>query len=212
VLVPSLATAQQPGRQVTLVAEPALIKFNTANVSVHGQLVGIANPGRVRVTLRSAVSPYRRFRPRARMNARPDGTFAFTVAPSVNTQYQVVAAARPNLQSPAVGVLVLRQVTIKLSSATPRAGKRLRVSGFVYPKEDGDAIALQFGDGTTWRTVQTGRIYDVGPGAPATASSAPLRAGAPRSAWYCRPTASTPTARAGRARSGRAERPTRRRI
>jgi hypothetical protein len=164
VLVPSLATGQQPGRQVTLVAEPALIRFNTANVSVHGQLVGVSNPGRVRVTLRSAVSPYRRFRPRARMNARPDGTFAFTVAPSVNTQYEVVALARPSPQSPAVGVLVLRQVTIKLSSATPRAGRRLRVSGFVYPKEDGDAIALQFGDGTNWRTVQTARIYDVGSG------------------------------------------------
>jgi hypothetical protein len=163
-LVPALAAAQQPSRQATLVAEPALITFSTANVSVHGQLVGVPNPARVRVTLRSAVSPYRRFRPRARMNARPDGTFAFTVAPSVNTQYDVVAAARPSLQSPAVGVLVLRQVTIKLSSATPRAGKRLRVSGVVYPKEDGDGIALQFGDGTNWRTVQTGRIYDVGAG------------------------------------------------
>jgi hypothetical protein len=28
----------------------------------------------------------------------------------------------------------------------------------IYPKEDGDAIALQFGDGTNWRTVQTGPI------------------------------------------------------
>jgi hypothetical protein len=57
---------------------------------------------------------------------------------------------------------VLRQVTIKRSSAKPRAGGRLRVSGFVYPKEDRDVVTLQFGDGASWRTVRTSRTYNVG--------------------------------------------------
>jgi hypothetical protein len=72
----------------------------------------------------------------------------------------------------------------------------------IYPKEDGDAIALQFGDGTNWRTVQTGRIYDVGSGR---SGYGFVRAAALRSAWSCRPTARTPTARAARVRSARDE-------
>jgi hypothetical protein len=160
-LIPALAGAKDAG-QVTLTAEPALIKFHTTNVSVHGQLVGVAKPGNVQVTLRRAVYPFKSFRVQARGRTDSTGDFAFTVAPSVNTQYQATAAAKPNVRSPAVGVLVLRQVTIKLSSGHPRAGRRFRVSGFVYPKEDGDNVELQFGRGGTWRTVQTGRIYDVG--------------------------------------------------
>ncbi len=161
-LVPALAAAQNAGRSITLVAEPALIKFHTTNVSVHGQLQGVAKPGNVRVTLRRAVYPFKSFRIQARGRTDANGGFAFTVAPSVNTQYEATAAAKPNLRSPPAGVLVLRQVTIKLSSGSPRAGRRFRVSGFVYPKEDGDNVELQFENGGVWRTVQTGRIYDVG--------------------------------------------------
>jgi len=161
-LLPALAAAQNAGRSITLVAEPALIKFHTTNVSVHGQLQGVAKPGNVRVTLRSAVYPFKSFRVLGRGRTDASGAFAFTVAPSVNTQYDATASAKPNLRSQPVGVLVLRQVTIKLSSGSPRAGRRFRVSGFVYPKEDGDTVELQFERGGTWRTVQTGRIYDVG--------------------------------------------------
>src|SRR6266496_605438 len=86
-LVPALAAAQNAGRSITLVAEPALIKFHTTNVPVHGQLVGVAKPGNVQVTLRRAVYPFKSFRVQARGRTDANGGFAFTVAPSVNTQY-----------------------------------------------------------------------------------------------------------------------------
>jgi hypothetical protein len=156
------ATAQTPERAVSLAASTQLIKYNKDPVQLTGQLTGVQNPANLvnqRVTLRSAIAPYRQFRTRARGRTAADGTFSFTVQPGENVRYDAGAAAR---RSPPVQILVMRQVTIKLSSGTPRRGGRLRISGYSYPKRDGDAVDLQFGDGTNWTTVQRGRFYDVG--------------------------------------------------
>jgi hypothetical protein len=52
-------------------------------------------------------------------------------------------------------------VTIKLSTATPRARHPIRVAGYVYPKEPGDAVELQYETAAGWRTVQSDRTYSV---------------------------------------------------
>jgi hypothetical protein len=162
VLVPALAGAQAPQRSVTLSASQQLIKFNTTTSTLSGQLMGVQKPANVRITLQRATFPYQRFRALARLRTDATGSFSFTVAPAVNTQYRVVAATKPALQSATVGVLVLPQVTIKLSSGHPRAGHPLRVSGYVYPKENRAGVELQFARTANWRVVRTGQTYDVG--------------------------------------------------
>jgi len=162
VLIPALAGAQAPQRSVTLAASQQLIKFNTTMSTLTGQLVGVPKPANVRITLQRAVFPYQRFRALQRVRADATGSFSFTVAPAVNTQYRVVAATKPALQSTTVGVLVMPQVTIKLSSGHPRAGHPLRVSGYVYPEDNRAGVELQFTRTANWRVVRTGQAYDIG--------------------------------------------------
>jgi hypothetical protein len=159
-LLPATATGQGTGT-VALTATPALIKFNTTPVAVGGTFSGAQKVAGVRVTLQRAVFPYTRFRAFARTQTDASGGFAFTVTPAVNTQYAAVAAGKPTVRSQPVGVLVLRQVTIKLSTATPRARHPIRVAGYVYPREPGDAVELQYETAAGWRTVQTDRTYSV---------------------------------------------------
>jgi hypothetical protein len=160
-LVPATATGQGTGT-VALTATPALIKFNTTPVAVGGTFSGVQKVAGVRVTLLRALFPFRQFRAYARTQTDASGGFAFTVSPAVNTQYAAVVAGKPTVRSQPVGVLVLRQVTIKLSTARPRAGHRIRVAGFVYPEEDGDVVQLQYETAGGWRTVQSDRTYNVG--------------------------------------------------
>jgi hypothetical protein len=159
-LLPATATGQGTGT-VALTATPALIKFNTTPVAVGGTFSGAQKVAGVRVTLQRAVFPYTRFRAFARTQTDASGGFAFTVTPAVNTQYAAVAAGKPTVRSQPVGVLVLRQVTIKLSTARPRARHPIRVAGYVYPREPGDAVELQYETAAGWRTVQTDRTYSV---------------------------------------------------
>ena len=159
-LLPATATGQGTGT-VTLTATPALIKFNTTPVAVGGTFSGVQNVAGVRVTLQRATFPFTRFRAFARTQTDASGGFAFTVTPAVNTHYAAVAAGKPTVRSQPVGVLVLRQVTIKLSTATPRARHPIRVAGYVYPKEPGDAVELQYETAAGWHTVQSDRTYSV---------------------------------------------------
>jgi hypothetical protein len=68
-----------------------------------------------------------------------NGTYAFSVKPGLNTQYRVVAAKTPAVDSP--GRLVLVRPRVGLKTAT--AGSKVRFSGSVYPALDGRSVLIQ---------------------------------------------------------------------
>ena len=161
--LPATTGAQGPGAGISLESDAYLITFNTQDVHLGGRLSGVARLGNQRVRLRGSTAPFTRFGNGRTTRTAADGTFSFTVRPTQNVHYQVVAATRPALISPQVNVFVARRVTIKVSSGRPRAGGRLRISGYAYPPADGAAVDLQYLRGANWRTVQRRRLFDVGP-------------------------------------------------
>lgn len=161
-LAPSWASGQATTPQISIAATPPLLNFNRDPTTITGQLTGLPNVTGVRVTLRAAAFPYRNFNTLARTATDGEGRYTFVVTPPANRQYTVLASSRPRAQSGTVGVLVVRQVTIKVSSGAPKIGSQYRVSGFAYPANDGLRVLLQYQRGADWHTVATNRLFDVG--------------------------------------------------
>ncbi len=72
-----------------------------------------------------------------------NGTYRFTVKPSVNTTYRVVAQSSPQAISPAKAVLVRAFVGITVRNPTPARGAEVRFSGTVRPVGDGRVVQIQ---------------------------------------------------------------------
>lgn len=72
-----------------------------------------------------------------------NGSYAFSVKPSQNTQYRAVAQASPPVTSAPKLVLVRYLVGLRISDSTPRRGSLVRFSGSVFPAHDGRSVSIQ---------------------------------------------------------------------
>jgi hypothetical protein len=153
----TLAAGQAPpgGNAVTIAAAPASVLFGRAT-TITGQVTGDGNAG-VQVTLQSQPAPPATttgFTDVVSTTTDANGNYSFTQLPLVNTQYQAEAKASPKVMSPVVTVNVRIAVSLKLSDATPKRGKRVRFSGNVKPAHDGVAALIQ-------RRAKTGKFVTV---------------------------------------------------
>ena len=80
------------------------------------------------------------------------GHYTFTVQPSLNTRYQVVAATNPLATSPTVDVLVRFKVGLRVSDTKVRRGQRVRFKGSVAPARTG-RVKIQRRTSTGFKTV-----------------------------------------------------------
>jgi hypothetical protein len=83
-----------------------------------------------------------------------NGSYSFSVKPSANTIYRVVALTSPQVISGAKTVRVRPQVGLTVSDTTPKAGALVRFSGSVRPAHDRRVVLIQRRTSTgTWGTV-----------------------------------------------------------
>jgi hypothetical protein len=152
----TLAEGQAPpgGNAVTIAANPKSIAFGKASALI-GQVVG-PNNGGVKLTLQSRPASVAgaQFADAATGTTDVAGNDSFGVVPLVNTDYQVVAKAKPDATSPVQRVNVRWALTLKLSDSTPKRGKRVRFSGRVRPADAGASALIQ-------RRTKTGKFRTV---------------------------------------------------
>ena len=157
-------TGGKPGERAPgiAIAHPAPIVLGSAG-SIVGRLTGRRRAGRTAVLYADA-HPYDRSRRRASTLTDRQGDYRFTVAPRVNTRYRVrIPGTTPTLTSASVMLEVRFRVSLSISDPTPRAGSRVRFSGWVRPARDGRLVRLQrFSSRGTFATVARTRLRDAG--------------------------------------------------
>ncbi len=143
--VPIVATAQAPARSaVTINATATQTTFSRAVVLI-GRVSGPKVAG-VRVRLQRDKTGVRgdRFNGTGRTAVtNANGTYRFTVKPSVNTTYRVVAETSPQALSAAKAVLVRAFVGLTVRNPRPARGAEVRFSGTVRPVGDGRIVQIQ---------------------------------------------------------------------
>ena len=148
------AAAPPTPHQLTLSAKPATVLFGKSTL-LSGKLTG-ANSGGVTVTLRDDPYPFGHYNPVGTTTTAADGTYHFTVSPTVNTKYQADAKSKAPATSPEVLVKVAPRVGLRVSDRTPKVGQKVTFFGKVFPPHDGQSVLLQRrrSDGS-WRTKAT---------------------------------------------------------
>ena len=138
---------------------------------------------RTRVTLQRRLYPAeRRYRTIQRGRASSRGRFHFGIRPHTNAYYRVIAATRPQSQSPSVLVRVHMLVGLNATSKPVRRGARIRFSGSVFPAHHGRLVYLQRKSPRgRWKTVARSVL---GPGANPLASRYRRRLRVYRTAVY----------------------------
>jgi hypothetical protein len=136
-------TKKQP-LGVTLAATPNPIRTGGAT-TLAGALTGTGNGGR-QVVLQANPWPYAGFvtTGNPQVTDATTGAFAFgVIGVTVNTQYRVLMAARPDVVSPVVVVATTVQVTRHVRVTRGVTGGRIRFSGRVKPGLDGQQVLIQ---------------------------------------------------------------------
>jgi hypothetical protein len=134
---------------VTIAATPRVVTFGKA-VTIAGQVPG--RPGD-RVELEQTPFPYTDpFRNAAQGTTDASAGFSFTVNPTLNTRYHVVAKAPP-ATSADITVSVRPKIGLRLGDSTPRRGARVRFRGSVLPAHDGKVVRIQRKTSSGWKTV-----------------------------------------------------------
>ena len=159
----TLADYVVPGANaITCAARPARITFGRST-TISGQLTGPDNGG-VKVQLEQDPVPYgdgfKKTGPGATTDA--NGFYSITVAPGVNTRYQVVAKSSPSVTCAAVQVLVRHKVGLRVSDNKVRRGQRVRFSGAVRPAHTGKVRIQRRVKGGGWRTVAKAKLRPKG--------------------------------------------------
>jgi hypothetical protein len=158
----AVGDAQKPPKAgaVTLKASAARVTFSTP-VTLTGGVKG-AKAGVV-VTLERRAAGATAFVPAGTATTDAQGDYTFTLRPARSSAYRATAATTPPATSAEAPVEIAPLVGLKVSDATPSAGKRVRFSGTVRPQHDGTRVALQRkrADGS-WATVRTPRLGDAG--------------------------------------------------
>lgn len=163
---PVKPTTPKPGATtaVSLAAKPALLTF-TQSTALSGSLTG-STPAGVSVRLEQDTIPPLgdRFASTGRTTTTAaNGSYRFTVAPAVTTQYRVVAKSSPGVTSAAQLVRVRPLVGLTVSDSTPRRNTSVSFSGSVRSAHDGSLVSIQRRTATgRWATVARTRLKDAG--------------------------------------------------
>lgn len=152
--LPAAALAAPPSpHQLSISAAPNPVVFGKT-VAITGKLTGADNAGET-VTLREDPFPFNNFGNPTSTTTKADGTYAFTVKPTVNTKYQATAKSKSPATSPELTVLVAPRVGFVVGDLTPKVGQKVTFKGRVYPPHDGQTVLLQRRNSTGWHTVAT---------------------------------------------------------
>ena len=160
------ATAKPPPTggtsAATIAAKRNPVRYGSST-TIAGVVTGKHASGAT-VTLQSDPYPYTgRFSKTATTTATATGRYSFTVNPSLNTTYQVVANTAPQATSPKVIVRVRIRITMQVSTTKPAAGQRVRFSGIVLPAYNGKSVLIQRDSGTGWKTVTSATLVSSTP-------------------------------------------------
>lgn len=137
---------------VTLAATPTTITLG-ATTTLSGRLTGPDNAA-ARVQLQESPVPATDFKNVGDpVVTDAAGNYSFTVAPALNTRYQVVAKASPPVTSAAVLLLVRSKVSFKVGDSLVHRGQRVRFKGTVKPAHDGRRVKIQRRTKTGFKTV-----------------------------------------------------------
>ena len=155
----TFTTAQSPyalpgQNAITAAANPTTVRCGRTTV-ISGQLTGPNNAG-VQVQLQEQPYPYTApFKDTGTpVTTDASGNYSFTVAPCINTRYQVTAKASPPVTSAAVQVLARPKVTFRVSDTRVNRGQRVRFRGTVTPSHNGRRVRIQ-------RRTSTGKFRTV---------------------------------------------------
>jgi hypothetical protein len=158
---PAAALAAPPSpHQLSISAKPNPVVFGSS-VAITGKLTGSESGGED-VVLRDDPFPFGNFTNPTSTTTKPDGTYAFTVKPTVNTKYQAEAKSKAPATSPELTVLVATRVGFVVSDKTPKIGQTVAFRGRVYPPHDGQSVRLQRKSEDGWKTVATIPLVDAG--------------------------------------------------
>jgi hypothetical protein len=152
------AGVQAPG--LALAATPNPVRFG-ANTTLSGKLTGPNNANQ-QVQLEQNPFPYATGNNAFKNDGQSvttdaQGNFTFpAVTLNVNTQFR--ATSGRNLVSPVVTVGNRVIVSVSLSRAHVRPGRKVRFSGTVTPAENGALYAIQRRSSGKWRTVAGGAL------------------------------------------------------
>lgn len=158
---------QRPPGQgaLTLDAKPTTIVFGEAT-AIEGRLSGTSNDAGTTVRLEADTTrPYGDKYDDTGLTTRtePNGRYAFSVKPALNTQYRAVAQASPPVTSNPRLVVVRTKVGLIVSDTTPRRGRRVRFRGTVAPAHDGGTALIQRRTSTgAFATVARTTLVDAG--------------------------------------------------
>lgn len=144
-VVPVAGLAKPPGgpfpSSVTIAAAPNPIVYGHS-VAISGKLTAKTVAG-VSVTLIAAPYPYTKFAPVANTTTDALGSYHFAPSPKRNTEYRVMAKAKPTATSRTLLVYVRTRVAFRLSTTTPKIGARVRFLGSVAPAHNGQLVLIQ---------------------------------------------------------------------
>jgi hypothetical protein len=150
--IPAAAVAAPPTpHQLSISAAPNPVVFGKT-VAITGKLTGSDSAGET-VTLRDDPFPFSNFGNPTSTTTKADGTYSFTVAPTVNTKYQATAKSKSPATSPVLTELVAPRVGLVVSDLTPKVGQTVTFRGRVYPPHDGQNVLLQRHNSTGWHTL-----------------------------------------------------------
>jgi hypothetical protein len=137
---------------ISFTARPRFVPFGAPTL-LAGQLAGGSVAG-VRVTLKENPYPFAGLKAVATTRTDTAGRYGFNRTPTVNSQYQVVAASRPATTSPIQLVFVRIRVSLRLSATRPRSGQRVVFSGRARPAHNGRFVIIQRLVRGRWRAVR----------------------------------------------------------
>lgn len=137
---------------ISLTGRPGFVPFGAPTL-LSGQL-STGNVAGVKVTLKENPYPFSGLKAVATTRTDPAGRYGFNRTPSVNSQYQVVAATRPETTSAVQLIFVRIRVSLRVSATRPRSGQRVVFSGRVRPVHNGRFVIIQRQARGRWRAVR----------------------------------------------------------
>jgi hypothetical protein len=160
---PALAGKKPPkdNNQVSIAANPVRILYLRTSV-VSGKVTGSDHAGK-QVTLQEDPYPFDSFKAKATATTDAGGDYTFTVQPSANTRYRVIAKTTPDVTSATALVQVVPRLSLSVSDGSVSKGSRVTFGGRLAPAHDGGVVLLQRRTSTgSWATLSSVTLGDDG--------------------------------------------------
>src|SRR5579859_3485412 len=162
-LVPAALGKPPTGQSsVTIAASLNPVVFGSST-TISGQVTGKKAAGAT-VELQGEPFPSKAFSTVATVTANSTGHYSFTVVPTLNTMYRVMAKTAPSALSSNLLVRVRVKVTLHVSTTKPTPGQLVRFSGFVLPAYNGKVALIQRRTASGgWTTVARSKLAAAAP-------------------------------------------------